>query len=158
MTSLIILFSIHMSNGNISENKNTVMLDGYNKGVMSSFTGYKVPLLDKENNPVYLEYNTADNLKNLIAAAAQDGYAISINNGFRDNEEQKELYYHRHRKGIPIAKPGFSNHQRGTAIDIAGCTNNGKATPLYWWLRKNAHKFGFKNTVHLERWHWEYIE
>lgn len=157
MTSLIIILSIYISNGHIVDNKDTIILEGYRRGSPESFVGYRVPTNDKDNNPLYLEYNASNSFKDLILEAAKDGYYISVNNGFRNNNEQDRLYRDRNRKGIPTAKAGFSNHQRGTAIDIAGCTRNGRPTALYWWLINNAHKFGFKNTVRSERWHWEYV-
>jgi LAS superfamily LD-carboxypeptidase LdcB len=50
------------------------------------------------------------------------------------------------------AKPGYSNHQSGFAIDI----NTGKRTKVYKWLVRNALKYGWVRAVESERWHWEY--
>jgi hypothetical protein len=50
------------------------------------------------------------------------------------------------------AKPGYSNHQSGSALDL-----NTSAPGVYAWLSKNAGKFGFKRTVPSEAWHWEYL-
>ena len=30
-------------------------------------------------------------------------------------------------------------------------------TRFFWWLKKNAHTFGFRNTVKSEPWHWKYV-
>jgi len=55
--------------------------------------------------------------------------------------------------GNPAAKPGFSNHQSGRAIDI---NLLGVPKETYAWLKKNAARYGFRRTVPSEPWHWEY--
>ena len=54
----------------------------------------------------------------------------------------------------PTARPGFSQHERGLAIDFAEngrSLNRGSAG--YRWLRANAARFGFFNLAS-EPWHW----
>jgi hypothetical protein len=48
--------------------------------------------------------------------------------------------------GNLAAKPGYSNHQNGRAVDVSTSS----------WLFANAAKFGFVRTVPSEDWHWEY--
>lgn len=66
-----------------------------------------------------------------------------------------------------VAKPGTSNHQAGTAIDISQifqtvgspssgrtCSNPQTANiPTYTWVAANARSFGIKNYAN-EAWHW----
>ena len=65
-----------------------------------------------------------------------------------------------------VAKPGRSNHQAGTAIDITeagfgqgaasgrGCENpQTVSSATYTWLRSNASRFGIKQYPN-ESWHW----
>ena len=46
-----------------------------------------------------------------------------------------------------------AGHQDGTAIDM-----NAGAGPdkRYKWMIENGWKYGFRRTVEVERWHWEY--
>ncbi len=87
-------------------------------------------------------------------AAVRDGVFFKINRAFATNEQQTELHeLYLAGTGNLAAKPGFSNHQGGIALDIetAGGTN-----AAFKWLTANASKFGFKRTVASEPWHWEY--
>lgn len=104
----------------------------------------------------------ADQYLKLKAAAAQSGVTVQLNSGFRANDDiqmpdgsikqgQKSLYQQYLNGGNLAAKPGYSNHQNGSAIDI-NVTN----TNTYQWLVQNAIKFGFIRGVASERWHWEY--
>ena len=80
------------------------------------------------------------------------GKTLKINSGFRTMEEQQYFYNCYLTKscnnGNLAAKPGYSNHQNGTAVDITSSD--------YSWLSKYAHKYGFIRTVKSEKWHWEY--
>lgn len=56
------------------------------------------------------------------------GITVSVISGYRSYEEQKQLYdeYLAGKRSGPVAKPGESNHQSGTALDIQ--TNGDLAT------------------------------
>lgn len=86
------------------------------------------------------------------AAADAKGVSLSINSGFRSNSEQTYLYncYKNQNcnNGNLAAKPGYSNHQNGRALDLA--------TSNWTWVSQNASRFGFRATVARERWHYEY--
>jgi LAS superfamily LD-carboxypeptidase LdcB len=100
-----------------------------------------------------LEEKTARAFRAMAAAARKKGIQIAIRSGFRSHEKQKELY-RRFRKGRGnlAAKPGFSNHQNGKAVDIYI-----DDYAVYEWLKKHAAAYGFKRTVRREAWHWEYV-
>lgn len=84
------------------------------------------------------------------AAANADGVRLSLTSGFRTMTEQKHLYNCYTSKscnnGNLAARPGYSNHQSGTAVDVSTST----------WLARNASRFGFVRTVSKESWHYEY--
>lgn len=86
----------------------------------------------------------------LQAAAHQAGVRLSLTSGFRTMAEQKHLYScYQSRScngGNLAARPGYSNHQNGLAVDLSTST----------WLARNASRFGFVRTVSKESWHWEY--
>ncbi|HLK99540.1 MAG TPA: M15 family metallopeptidase [Myxococcaceae bacterium] len=88
------------------------------------------------------------------AAAAAAGVQLQLNSAFRAMEEQRELYQrYLNGTGNLAAKPGFSNHQGGIAVDIA---TGGTTSRAYAWLAGNAERFGFVRTVPSEPWHWEF--
>lgn len=84
-------------------------------------------------------------------AAHQAGVRLTISSGFRTNAEQQYFYncYQTRRcnSGNLAARPGFSNHQNGRALDLATSS----------WLANNAARFGFKRTVPSEAWHYEFF-
>lgn len=115
---------------------------------------------------VFLRKDAAQAFVRMQADARKAGIALKPTTGWRSNEYQTELYelskktgpqaeVEKKRRGVTgvVAKPGFSNHQSGEAVDIAST-----ADPKVWnWLQANAAKYGFKNTVKSEKWHWEYV-
>ncbi len=84
------------------------------------------------------------------AGANAAGVKLSLTSGFRTMAEQTHLYncYRTGscNNGNLAAKPGYSNHQNGFALDLSTST----------WLTKNAGKYGFVRTVAKEAWHYEY--
>jgi len=88
------------------------------------------------------------------AAAKAAGINLHVNSAFRTMEEQRALYQkYLNGTGNLAAKPGYSNHQGGIAVDI---NVGGTGTSTYKWLANNASRFGFVRTVPSEPWHWEY--
>jgi peptidoglycan hydrolase-like protein with peptidoglycan-binding domain len=88
------------------------------------------------------------------AAARAAGINITVNSGFRSMEQQRALYRaYLNGTGNLAAKPGFSNHQGGIAVDM---NVGGTGTSTYRWLAANAKNFGFVRTVPSEPWHWEF--
>jgi hypothetical protein len=83
-------------------------------------------------------------------AADAAGVSLSINSGFRTMAEQQHLYNCYKTKscnnGNLAAKPGYSNHQGGFALDLTTSS----------WLASHAGSFGFVRTVPSEAWHYEY--
>jgi hypothetical protein len=86
------------------------------------------------------------------AAADRAGVSLSINSGFRTMDQQRYLYncYQTKRcnNGNLAARPGYSNHQNGDALDLA--------TSSWSWVQRTAAQYGFRATVPGERWHYEY--
>jgi len=90
----------------------------------------------------------------LRQAAAANGTPISILAGYRSFSQQGELFDRRveelggNEAGSRVARPGHSEHQLGTTIDVtsegAGDVDQSwGATPQGQWVATNAHKFGF---------------
>jgi LAS superfamily LD-carboxypeptidase LdcB len=113
----------------------------------------EVPLLPIDGEH-FLRPDAAQAFLAMAAAAARDGIRLVVNRAFATNEEQAALYQkYLNGTGNLAARPGYSNHQGGIAVDIA---TGGESSPVYRWLAANAAAFGFKRTVSSEPWHWEY--
>lgn len=123
-----------------------------------------------EVGKVKVAKQTYEALLNLIEGAAQEGVCITVNSGYRTQEEQL-LYRIKHCKNKfkkddmefilkassslfkpYTARPGYSRHQSGIAFDF-----NTKDEAVYNWLKINALQYGFVRTVPSESWHWEYL-
>lgn len=120
-----------------------------------------------------------DSFEAMVKKAKEDGIIIKATSGFRSYETQKNLYNNalkidEKRAKISIAKPGHSEHQLGTAVDVtspsvkySSATSSFDNTPEDLWLRDNAYLFGFiqsypkgKEEVtgyRYESWHYRYV-
>ena len=87
--------------------------------------------------------------------ATDRGFNIWINSGFRTMPEQQHFYQcYTSRScngGNLAARPGYSNHQSGRAVDI-GTNNRGKLNRLIRELGVD-----WRLTVPSEAWHYEYF-
>src|SRR5262245_38504869 len=102
---------------------------------------------------VEVEASTARAFRAMAKAARKGGLELAIRSGFRSHEKQQELYReYRHGWGHLAARPGYSNHQSGKALDIYITDYR-----VYEWLKQHAAKYGFKRTVRREAWHWEHV-
>lgn len=104
---------------------------------------------------VWMTLGTAIAFLRMAHAAKLAGFDLSPSSGWRSYEEQAELYrqYKAGERTSVAARPGFSNHQNGRAIDNpVGGADSAESK----WLNANAHRYGWKRTVLSEPWHWEY--
>jgi MYXO-CTERM domain-containing protein len=132
-------------------------LVGYDCGTHTD-TGYtngkafQITVVTVDGKPV--EIATANAFLTMAKAAEANGINLRINSGFRTNAEQQYLYNCYLNKncnnGNLAAKPGYSNHQSGHALDI---NTSGGALD---WLNAHGAAHGFKRTVPSESWHWEW--
>jgi D-alanyl-D-alanine carboxypeptidase len=124
----------------------------------------------------WLERNAADAFNRMAAAASVAGFRLKVNTSFRSMIHQKRLYdeytlwptlsaedklKRGGRKPARAARPGYSGHQSGVAVDINRAEGDDPTTaaydsPLDLWLNDNAHLFGFVRTVPDESWHYEF--
>lgn len=121
----------------------------------------------------------ADASRELYDAAGKAGYHLNFASGYRSYELQTELYTEyvdqlgQEAADATSAKPGFSEHQTGLAVDIfetntdcilEGCFGKTKAGK---WLKENSWKYGFilryengtQDVVgyEYEPWHFRYV-
>lgn len=124
-----------------------------------------------------LRQEAATALQQLIGAAKAEGHAIAGLSGYRSYSRQQTVYnrevatYGQAVADTQSAKPGYSEHQTGLAVDVGGggcniddCFGNTKEGK---WVAANAYKYGFivryvpgKEDVtgyRAEPWHIRYI-
>ncbi|MBQ7187203.1 MAG: M15 family metallopeptidase [Ruminococcus sp.] len=106
--------------------------------------------------------------------AAADGLSIWICSGFRSYSYQSTLYWNYvARDGSQwsadrySARPGFSEHQSGYAVDVNQASRYFNGSPVAVWLEKNCWKYGFiirypfgKEDItgyNYESWHCRYV-
>lgn len=117
-------------------------------------------------------------LSALREAAAANGTPLGILAAYRSYAQQADLYERRvdelgdSEAGSRVARPGHSEHQLGTTIDV---TTEGEtdvdqswgATPNGQWVATNAHEYGFllsypldasdRTCYDYEPWHLRYV-
>jgi len=128
---------------------------------------YPTPALTTVNG-ITVASSVATRVRGLLNAAAADGINLS-GYGYRDFNAQIAL--RRQNCGTtqyaiwemppdacspPTARPGYSYHERGLAIDFManGRFINSRSNPGFIWLAANAGRFGFYN-LPSEPWHWD---
>ncbi|MDR1795745.1 MAG: M15 family metallopeptidase [Erysipelotrichaceae bacterium] len=88
----------------------------------------------------------------MVAAMQEDGMTINTNSAYRSYDYQVQLYnryvssYGQAEADTFSARPGHSEHQLGTTLDVYG--SNGEYTLFgqtkeYQWVLENGYKFGF---------------
>ena len=102
------------------------------------------------------DYNPGENpiagekVRELIQKMQELGFSISDQySGFRSYEYQTQLYQNYVNKDgkeaadTYSARPGYSEHQTGLAVDINADGVNSSGQQVYAWLADNAWKYGF---------------
>lgn len=105
--------------------------------------------------PQTLRQEAADAAETLIAAAQDDGVALTVMSSYRSYQYQHELYNnYLTRYGTTVtdemsARPGYSEHQTGLAIDVAPASGEHTLQQSFGdtvggqWLAEHAHEYGF---------------
>lgn len=126
--------------------------------------------------PKYLRAETAEMLTRMLLAAERQKIHIRVFSAYRSSSRQRFLYLQEiSRSGLlqrSVAKPGHSEHQLGTAVDLCGLSPETVAnrefdeTSMGEWLSRNAFRFGFRQSYTVENsrkrgyiaepWHYRY--
>ena len=105
--------------------------------------------LPESYNPNGLDPTCEDWLYKLISGAAKDGLNIYLSSGFRSYEYQSQIYnnyvnnYGAESADTFSARPGFSEHQTGLAIDVNTIDDSFAGTPEAIWLAEHCWEYGF---------------
>lgn len=94
----------------------------------------------------------ADAFTRMRADARREGIDLPVIDAYRPLEDQYRLAEELglYSEGGWAAKPGTSQHGWGRAVDIE------LDDQALAWMRQNAGRYGFTETVPREPWHWEY--
>lgn len=117
-----------------------------------------------------------DSFLDMFYDAKEEGLTLIITSGYRNYNVQKGLYeeyqeiYGEKEADRVAAKPGYSEHQTGLALDIVTydvIMEEFEQTEEFKWMQENAHKYGFilrypkgKESItgyDYESWHYRYV-
>lgn len=130
-----------------------------------------------ETDVIEIRSEVFDQFLKMWEDAYEEGIYLLVDSGYRSASEQDEVYrYYENLNGTKYAdgiaaRPGFSEHQTGLALDIYSKENSSAKTfdtsTSFKWLSENAHKYGFilrypdgKDEItgyNYESWHYRYL-
>ena len=152
-------------------NKNNPIPDSYEVELTTLFNGVQV------DSRIYPE------LQKMFDDMRSEGIYPVVGEGYRSHEDQKQMMqdkidayiaegYSRsvakHQAKKYVAKPGYSEHELGIALDINATEESGTThDEVYQWLYNNAYKYGFIlrypegkediTGIDYEPWHYRYV-
>ena len=114
------------------------------------------PTREAVSENIYLRPEAAAALEDLFEAAAQDGITLYATSGYRSYSTQKAIFERKLERmdekqaNASVAKPGYSEHQTGLAMDIEGETTKGTGlteafgeSPEGIWMAEHCAEYGF---------------
>lgn len=138
------------------------------------------PTRESASENIYMRPEAAAALEALFAGAAEDGLTLYATSGYRSYSTQKAIFERKldrmseKQANLSVAKPSYSEHQTGLAMDIEGETTKGTGlteafgeSPEGIWAAKHCAEYGFiirypkdktKITGYIyEPWHLRYV-
>ncbi|MCI1965982.1 MAG: M15 family metallopeptidase [Oscillospiraceae bacterium] len=131
---------------------------------------------------VQLNRRAAAAYQKMNSAAASDGISLWISSAYRSVERQEELFRQEiadYSKSYSsqgeaqayaeqsVARPGYSEHATGLAMDLNGVRNDFDEMPAFQWLSEHAQDYGFIlrypkdkqniTKIKYEPWHYRYV-
>ena len=129
----------------VSSGKNVSDKPAYFDGVLIVNKTYSLP--KDYGNGITADTQAAfDAMK---AAAKKDGISLWIVSGYRSYSRQETLYNGYAAAGTKAeadrfsARPGYSEHQTGLALDLNNASGSFEGTKEADWLADNCYKYGF---------------
>lgn len=138
------------------------------------------PTREAVSENIYMRSEAAAALEDLFEAAAQDGITLYATSGYRSYSTQKAIFERKLERmdekqaNASVAKPGYSEHQTGLAMDIEGETTKGTGLTEAFgeslegiWTAEHCAEYGFiirypKGKTNItgyiyEPWHLRYV-
>jgi len=136
-----------------------------------------VEMDDKYSNNYYgvnkLRKEAYEHFKQMVDDANKQGIEFLADTTYRSYESQENIYnnyaydHTSEETSKYAARPGYSEHELGTAIDVSNVWYIEEGDEEYEWIRKNCYKYGFimrykKNKENItkyaaEDWHIRYV-
>lgn len=114
------------------------------------------PTKEALSENIYMRPEAAAALEELFAGAMSEDITLFATSGFRSYSTQKAIFDRKletmseKAANASVAKPGYSEHQTGLAMDVEGLSSLGSGlvedfgeTPEGKWLAAHAHEYGF---------------
>ena len=156
-----------------SGSSDTQMLVNKYHALPSSYVPKLVPLTGLGSGSLAPE--AAESFSAMVMAAKEDGISLRSKSAYRSYSTQKTIYnrnlsqYSQSFTDTFSARPGYSEHQTGLALDInsASMLDHFERTPAYAWLQEHCAQYGFilrypegKDAItgyRFEPWHYRYV-
>ncbi len=154
-------------------NKSFKITNNYRPNNLINIETYNnINYIKRTNEQMLLDNETLQNYFQMYIEAANNNINLIIYSGYRTYEKQHDLYYNVNNQNDNYsAKPGFSEHHTGKALDISdstyGLTLSFEKSSTYKWLKANCYKYGFvlrypknKESItkyNFEPWHFRYV-
>lgn len=153
-----------------------VLVNKYNR-LPSNFRPHNLVQMNRNytsgGKEYLMEKNAYDSFVRMVDAARKEGISMRAVSTYRTEDYQKRLYDKKVRTTGQrnadnySARPGFSEHQTGLAVDINSTSASFENTKAFRWLQKHAHEYGFimrypKGQTWItgyayEPWHYRYV-
>jgi D-alanyl-D-alanine carboxypeptidase len=143
----------------------------YKPSDLVELTNYGAFRVSREG--LLLRYPAAVALEKMARAAREEGVTLLVSSTWRSYEYQEEVYSRNVRQSgretadRESARPGYSQHQLGLAIDFGSITDAFAATGAGKWLASHASEFGWSLSFpdgyesltgyRWESWHYRYL-
>jgi len=114
------------------------------------------PTKESISENTYMQPEAAHALEALFEGAQEDGITLYATSGFRSYSTQKAIFERKldtmseKAANASVAKPGYSEHQTGLAMDVEGHSSLGSGliedfgeTVEGKWLAEHCHEYGF---------------
>ena len=109
----------------------------------------KTYALSASYDPTKLDPTCEEWFYKLVNGAAKDGITIYLSSGYRSYGYQEQIYSNYvNEYGVETAdtfsaRPGYSEHQTGLAIDVNIIDDSFTGTPEALWLAEHCYEYGF---------------
>lgn len=162
---------------NISALDNLLILVNKNNQLPNDYIPSDLTYLNQSftTKQIMVKKEVKENFEIMCTDAKTLGLSIKAISGYRSYDEQRIIYdYYQKKDPLHVdsysAKPGYSEHQTGLAIDVKGGNLDYmdiEKTDEYIWLKNNIHHYGFiiryqkglenKTGYKFEPWHLRYV-
>jgi D-alanyl-D-alanine carboxypeptidase len=144
--------------------------EGYEPGDLTELTGGSYTA---GREGLMLRRPAAEALETMAAAARAEGITLIASSAYRSRKYQAEVYARNVRElgqaaaDRESARPGYSQHQLGLAVDFGSITDDFAETRAGRWMETNAGRFGWSLSFpqgyetltgyRWESWHYRYV-